>query len=213
MWVNSTCGACPQSRSVSQRPTLPHEFWAVSVCSTSTCLPVSLSPSCSLDISSLLRQFCSVTPTLCDSSLYLPRALQLFFCVLIGTRLLPQLTVCVNWDCDVTTCTVTVCHICWRKTKFYTEAGNPPFTLLQTLPCLFHLLSLFAPLFYPFLRFFSSLNLVKSSLLSNRLLSGHASDPWVISPYAFYLNFYIWFCHHLLLYLPRSIYACCLWNW
>lgn len=86
--------------SVSQRPTLPHEFWAVSVCSSSTFLPVSLSPSCSLDISSLLRQFCSVTPTLCDSSLYLPQAPQLYFlcinrhtpspstyCVLTGTAM------------------------------------------------------------------------------------------------------------------------------
>lgn len=144
------------------------------------------------------------------------------FCVLIGPRLRRPLTVCQpGLRCD-NVHRHSLSHLLKKKKKFLhcTEAGNPPSPCSGPSPCLFHLLSLFAPLFllfYLLLRrifFFYFLPLsCKSSFLSNRLLSGHASEPSVISLYAFYLNFYISFCYHLLLDLPRSIYACCLWNW
>lgn len=92
------------------------------------------------------------------------------------------------------------------------EAGYPPFTLLQTFPFLLLTLSLFAPLF-PFLlsspQMLYPLSCI-SSFLSNRLLSGHASDPSVIFLYAFYLNFISDFVIiYSLIYLGLFMHAVC----
>lgn len=103
-----------------------------------------------------------------------------------------------------------------------TETGYHPFTLLQPFPALFflcHILQIFFSFFLPYLPLFLSIYIFlkilyplscTSTLLSNRLLSGHASDPSVIFLYAFYLKFISDFVIiYLLIYLDLLMHAVC----
>lgn len=135
---------------------------------------------------------------------------------------------CVNRDCDVTMCKMPHFVTLAGKSLHSIEVGYPP--LLPHLPtppslsylCLsvsFYLsLSLYLPLAFSyslclylflFCKVLYPLTCI-SPLLSNRLLSGHASDSSVIFFYAFYLSFLISGFVIVLPDLPRSIYACCL---
>lgn len=90
-------------------------------------------------------------------------------------------------------------------------AGYPLSILLQTSPSLFSS-SVTLCSSAPFLTLSSPQMLLSSILyfLSNRLLSGHASDPSVIFLYAFYLNFISDFVIiYSLIYLGLFMHAVC----
>lgn len=126
--------------------------------------------------------------------------------LVLGTHFFPEYWFCVKWDCDVTMCPshfVTLAEETIMFTQYWSgfPLRYPPPNLPLSLPVALNF-SL-----YPLLK---SSSVLSTSLLYSRLLSGHASDPSVIFLYAFYLNFYIWFCYHLLLiYLGLFMHAVC----